>query len=92
MGLLKIRKNKTFSYTPRYYKGDTNPYEIKHKFDEYRTTVGNNNGIKSKFVNAINDYKSNKNTEANKRVIIIASILLFIFLLIIGFDLTIFFS
>ncbi|WP_203257276.1 riboflavin synthase subunit beta [Hyunsoonleella ulvae] len=92
MGILKVRKNKKFDYTPRYYKGDGNPYEIKHKFDEHRTTVGNNNGIKSKFINAINDYKTNENREANRRVIIIAAVLLFVFLLIIGFDLSIFFA
>ena len=92
MGILKVRKNKKFSYTPRFYKGEGNPYEIKHKFDEHRITVGNNNGIKSKFVNAINDYKSNKDNEANRRVLIIAAILVLIFLFIIGFDLSVFFS
>ncbi|GAB1855774.1 hypothetical protein MHTCC0001_06080 [Flavobacteriaceae bacterium MHTCC 0001] len=92
MGILKIRKNKKFSYTPRYYKGENNPFEIKHKFDEHRTTVGNNRGLKAKFVNAINDYKTNENKEANRRVIIIAVVLLIIFLFVIGFDLSIFFS
>jgi hypothetical protein len=92
MGILKVRKNKKFSYTPRYYKGEGSPYEIKHKFDEHRVTVGNNNGIKSKFVNAINDYKTNENNEANKRVIIIIAVLVLVFLFIIGFDLSIFFS
>jgi len=92
MGILKVRKNKKFSYTPRYYKGEGNPYEIKHKFDEHRTTVGNNNGLKSKFVNAINDYKTNENKEANRRVLIIVAVLILVFLFIIGFDLSIFFS
>lgn len=92
MGILKIKKNKKYSYEPRYYKGEANPYEIKHKFDEHRTTVDNNNGIKSKFINAINDYKTNENREANRRVVIIAAILVLVFLFIIGFDLSIFFS
>ncbi|WP_299555594.1 riboflavin synthase subunit beta [Seonamhaeicola sp.] len=92
MGLLKLRKNKKFSYSPRYYKGEGNPYEIKHKFDEHRTTVGNNSGLKTKFNNAINDYKYNPNKEANKRVLIIVAVLVLIFLFIIGFDLSIFFS
>lgn len=92
MGILKVRKNKKFSYTPRHYKGDGNPYEIKHKFDEHRVTVGNNNGLKSKFINAINDYKTNENNEANKRVLIIVAVLVLVFLFIIGFDLSIFFS
>ncbi|MFD2727218.1 riboflavin synthase subunit beta [Hyunsoonleella rubra] len=94
MGLLKLRKNKKFSYTPRYYddKGEGSPFEIKHKFDEHRTTVGPNKGLKGKFVNAINDYKHNENKEANRRVLIIVAILILIFLFIIGFDLSIFFS
>ncbi|MFI1745588.1 riboflavin synthase subunit beta [Thalassobellus sediminis] len=94
MGILKLRKNKKFSYTPRFYddKGQGNPYEIKHKFDEYRTTVGNNNGLKTKFVNALNELKTNKDKEANRRIIIIVAVLVLLFLFIIDFDLSIFFS
>ncbi|WP_248722264.1 riboflavin synthase subunit beta [Seonamhaeicola sp. ML3] len=92
MGLLKLRKNKKFSYSPRYYKGEGNPYEIKHKFDEHRVTIGNNSGLKTKIDNAWNDYKHNPNKEADKRVLIIVAILVLIFLVIIGFDLSIFFS
>lgn len=94
MGLLKLRKNKKFSYTPRYFdnKGEGSPFEIKHKFDDYRKTVGSNNGLKTKFTNAIDDFKTNPDKEANKRILIIAAILIFICLFIIGFDLSIFFS
>ena len=94
IGLLKLRKNKKFSYTPRYYddKGEGNPFEIKHKFDDFRSTVGSNKGLKTKFKNAINDLKTNPDKEANKRVLIIVGILILIFLFIIGFDLSIFFS
>jgi len=92
MGLLKLRKNKKFSYEPRYYKGESNPFEIKHKFDEHRTTIGNNSGLKTKVVNALNDFSNNPNTEANKRVLVIAAILVLIFLFVIGFDVSIFFS
>ena len=31
-----MKKNKRFNYKPRYYKGEGNPYELKHKFDEYQ--------------------------------------------------------
>ncbi|MBU3822627.1 riboflavin synthase subunit beta [Flavobacteriaceae bacterium XHP0103] len=94
MGLLKLRKNKKFSYTPRYYnnKGEGSPYEIKHKFDDYRKTVGNNSGLKTKFVNAIDDYKNNPDKQANRRILIIVGILVLVFLFIIDFDLSIFFS
>ena len=92
MGIFSLRKNKRFGYTPRHYKGDSKPYEIKHKFDEYRTTIGNNTGLKSKFRNAFEDYKSNPNREASKRLVIIIAVLVLIFLFIIDFDLSIFLS
>lgn len=90
MGLFKLRKNKRFSYTPKYYSGEGNPYEMKHKFDDYRQTVGNNSGLKRKLVNAFEDYKYNPNQDANKRVLIIIAVLLLIFLFVIDFDLSIF--
>ncbi|MFV0566155.1 MAG: riboflavin synthase subunit beta [Flavobacteriaceae bacterium] len=94
MGLLKIRKNKKFSYQPRYFddKGEGNPFEIKHKFDEHRTTVGANKGLKAKFVNALDDFKNNPDRAANRRTLIIIAVLLLVFLFIIEFDLSIFFK
>ena len=90
MGIFKLRKNKRFSYTPKYYSGKGNPYEMKHKFDDYRQTVGNNSGLKRKLVNAFEDYKYNPNQDANRRVLIIIAVLLLIFLFVIDFDLSIF--
>lgn len=94
MGILKLRKNKKFSYTPRYYddKGEGNPFEIKHKFDDFRKTVGPNTGLKTKIVNAFAELKNNPDKAASRRILIIAAILVFVFLLIIEFDLSIFFS
>ena len=94
MGILKLKKNKKFSYTPRYFddKGEGNPFEIKHKFDDYRKTVGGNTGFKTKIVNALDDLKSNPNKQVDRRILIIVAVLVFIFLAIIEFDLTIFFS
>ncbi|GAA4887062.1 hypothetical protein GCM10023311_08400 [Flaviramulus aquimarinus] len=94
MGLLKTRKNKKFSYTPRYFddKGQGNPFEIKHKFDEHRKTVGANKGLKTKFNDALDDFKNNPDNQVNKRVLIIVAVLILIFLFIIDFDLSIFFS
>ena len=93
MGIFGSRKNKKFDYTPRYYKGDGSPFELKHKFDDYRKTVGSNKGLKTKFNNAIEDYKYTDDEQgANRRVLIIIGVLILIFLLIIDFDLSIFFS
>ena len=90
MGIFKIKKNKRYSYTPRFYKGEQSPFEIKHKFDDHRVTIEKTN-LKGKFNNAIDDLKTNPNTLANRRVSIIILILIFVFLWIIDFDLSIFF-
>ena len=90
MSIFKTRQNKRFNYTPRYYKGEGNPFEIKHKFDDQRKTIGKV-GLKGKFVNAWDDYKNTPDASANRRTLIIIAILVFIFLLIIDFDLSIFF-
>jgi len=93
MGLFKLRKNKKYGYTPRHFddKGEGNPFEIKHKFDEHRTTVGDH-GFKAKLNNALADFKSKENKESNRRVLIIVAILVLVFLFLIDFDLSIFFS
>ena len=89
MSIFKTRKNNKYNYTPRFYKGGRNPYELKHKFDDARVTIKKTN-LKGKVSNAISDYKTNPNRLANKRVCVIILILIFIFLLIIDFDLSIF--
>ena len=104
MGIIK-RKNKKFDYQPRFYKGDGNPYEIKHKFDEFRGSTGSSKGIKGKVTNAIGELKGQKNSveygdevyeldtperNTNKVVLYIIAILVLIFLFIIDFDLSIF--
>lgn len=90
MGLFKLRKNKKFNYEPRYYKGDSSPFEIKHKFDDQRVTIQKTN-LKGKFKNAINDVK-NSDRQTNSRIGILLLILVFIVLWFIDFDLSIFFS
>ena len=91
MGILSTRKNKKFNYTPRYYKGEGNPYELKHRFDDFRMTAGSNKGLKNKVNNALHDYKNVRDSSgANRRVLIILGVLVLIFLFIIDFDLSIF--
>lgn len=93
MGIFKLRKNKKFEYIPRHFddKGEGSPFEIKHKFDEYRTTVGNY-GLKAKLTNALSELKGENDKEANRRILIIVTVLVLVFLFIIDFDLSIFFS
>lgn len=92
MGVFKTRKNKRYSYTPRYYKNDKggSPYQMERRFDQYRKSTGDTRGIKQKFSNAMDDLKSNPDRRANRTVLIIVIILLLLFLFIIDFDLSIF--
>lgn len=90
MGFLK-RTNKKFDYQPRYYKGEGSPFKIEHKLDQFRKTTGKNKGIKSKFFDAFDELKNSDRT-VNKTTIYIAIVLVLIFLYIIDFDLSIFFT
>ena len=90
MGFLKRRKNNKFDYKPRYYEGEGNPYQIGHKFDEFRTTVGDNKGLKSRFKKAIAEFKNSEGRSINKTILVIVAVLVFAFLYIIDFDLSIF--
>lgn len=92
MGVLSRRKNKKYSYAPRYYKNedkDGNPFQIKHKFDDQRSTI-HNHGIKGKFTNALRDYKEGTEKTARIRIYIIVAVLILLFLWLIDFDLSIF--
>ncbi|WP_363146275.1 riboflavin synthase subunit beta [Winogradskyella sp.] len=88
---MKLKKNRKYNYKPRYYKGDGSPYELKHKFDDFRKTVNPPKGIKGKWNAALDEYQNQRDERVNKRVFIIAAILIFLFLAVIGFDLSIFF-
>lgn len=90
MGLFKIKKNKKFNYEPRFYKGGSSPFEIKHKFDDQRVTIKKTN-LKETFNNAIDDLK-NRDKQSSSIIGIIALVLLFLFFWFMDFDLTIFYS
>ena len=94
MGILKLRKNKKFGYEPRHYNngGQGSPFQMEHKFDKYRTTIADGNNLKAKFKMALEDFKSTSDKKTNKKVLLIISILILVFLLIIDFDLSIFFN
>jgi hypothetical protein len=92
MGLLKLRKNKKYSYTPRYYQTDKegSPFKMEPMFNGYRKTVGNQGGLKAKFFAAIDDFKSQSDARSNRTVLVIMGVLILLFLIIIDFDLSIF--
>ncbi|MBG43087.1 MAG: riboflavin synthase subunit beta [Aequorivita sp.] len=94
MGLIGKRKNKKYSYKPRHYEfdGEGSPFSMGHKFDEFRTTVGDNKGLKGKFKTAWADLRQSSDRNANRRLIVIIAILILLFLFIIEFDLSIFYA
>lgn len=92
MGILKPRKNKKFGYEPRYYNndGEGSPFQMEHKFDKFRTTVGEGKNLKAKLKLALTELKNSSDKKTNRRVLLIVTVLILIFLFIIDFDLSIF--
>ncbi len=90
----KLRKNRKFSYSPRYWddKGEGSPFKIEHKLDKYRSTVEPARGLKGKFDSAMSDFKTQGDKHLWLRMVVIIAVLVLIFLYIIDFDLSIFFT
>lgn len=88
--LFKRGKNKSFDYSPRYYKGEGNPYKIEHKLDKFRSTVQTPRGLKNKFSKAMESSKVPGDKNYKLRFYIILAFLVLLFLYIIDFDLSIF--
>ncbi len=89
---LKLRRNRSFEYKPRYYEGEGNPYKIEPKLEKFRSTVNNQRGLKNKFSNAVSDLQKEGDKNLKLRFIAIVAILVLIFLYIIDFDLSIFYK
>lgn len=87
---LKLRKNRTYNYSPRYYKGENSPFKIEHKLDKFRSTAHTERGIKRKFSSAMEDLKTEGDKNLKLRFLIIVAVLILLFLFIIDFDLSIF--
>ncbi|UII75278.1 riboflavin synthase subunit beta [Flagellimonas sp. HMM57] len=87
---LKLRKNRSYNYSPRYYKGESNPFKIEHKLDKFRSTAHTQRGLKNKFTSAIDDLKNEGDKNIKLRFLIIVVVLIVLFLFIIDFDLSIF--
>lgn len=92
MKLLRKKKNKKFNYQPRHYEydGEGSPFAMRHKFDHFRTTVGEDKGLKNKFLKIKQDLKVQTDRNTRLRLLIILTILILIFLYLIDFDLSIF--
>jgi len=89
--LFKLRKNRRYNYTPRYYKGkvEGNIYEFDSKFSKYRDNF-NSNDFGQQWKEARIQMRTRKNRSISVRLIIIVLILVFLSLYILEFDLNIF--
>jgi len=89
--LFKLRKNRRYNYTPRYYKGkvEGNIYEFDSKFSKYRDSF-NSNDFGQQWKEARIQMRTRKNRSISIRLIIIVLILVFLSLYILEFDLNIF--
>ena len=93
MGIIDKRKNKKYNYKPRHYEfdGEGSPFSIGGKFDQFRTTIGENKGLKGRFKSAWADLRQSSDRTTNRRLLVIIAILVLLFLFIIEFDLSIFY-
>jgi hypothetical protein len=87
----KLRKNTRYNYTPRYYNGkdEGNIYDFDSRFAKFKNTPNQIN-FGSHWAEAREQSRNRGNRSLNKRVILIAAILIFLFLWFIDFDLSIF--
>lgn len=87
----KLKTNNRFNYTPRYYNGKDDVDEAKHatKIDAYSESY-NKNDFGSHWKDARTSSRTKGNIEFNSTILIIVAVLVFIFLWIIDFDLSIF--
>ncbi|MEZ4817072.1 MAG: hypothetical protein R2776_03780 [Flavobacteriaceae bacterium] len=87
----RLKTNNRFNYTPRYYQGKegANPQDFTTKMDMYYETY-NKNDFGGHWREARLSKRNRSNVAFNKTVLIIAGILVFVFLWLIDFDLSIF--
>lgn len=94
IGKLFGRRNRSYDYQPRFYKSDKDghPFKMEYKFDQFRSTVGAQGGLKSKVRRAMVEAKREGDRNLRIRLLVITSILVLIFLYIIDFDIAIIFG
>ena len=92
VNLFKLKKNKRYNYTPRYYKGKSegNIYDFDSKFSKYRG-IFNENDFGKQWQEARLQMRTKKNRGISLRLLLIILALFLLSLYILDFDLSIFF-
>ena len=87
----KLRKNKRYNYTPRYFKGKDigNPYDFDSKFAKYSQTY-NSNDFGQQWQEARAQMRHRGNRGMSPTLLVIILLLTLCFLYIIDFDLSLF--
>lgn len=87
----RLKTNKRFNYTPRYYQGkeDADPSQFNTKMDMYYETY-NKNDFSNQWREERLQKRNRGNFEFNTTIMIIVAVLVFLFLWLIDFDLSIF--
>jgi hypothetical protein len=87
----KLRKNRRYNYTPRYFKGKDvgNPYDFDSKFSKYRDTY-NSNDFGQQWQQAREKMRHRGNRGMSPTLLVIIVLLVLLFLYIIDFDLSLF--
>ena len=91
ISLFKLKKNRRYNYTPRFYNGKEggNLYDFDSKFSKYRDTY-NQNDFGHQWQDARLKMRTRSNRGISIRLVIIILILIWAFLYVIDFDLSIF--
>ncbi len=91
INLFKLRKNRRYNYTPRYYKGKDsgNIYDFDSKFTKYRE-IYNSNDFGQQWSEARVQMRTRKNHSITFRLLIIILMLILACFFILDFDLSIF--
>ncbi len=91
INLFKLRRNRRYNYTPRYYKGKDsgNIYDFDSKFTKYRE-IYNSNDFGQQWSEARVQMRTRKNHSITFRLLIIILMLILACLFILDFDLSIF--
>ena len=89
--LFKLKKNKRYNYTPRYYKGKekNNIYDFDSKFSKYRETY-NKNDFGQQWKEVRIQMRNRKNNSFSLRLLLIILSLILVSFYILDFDLSIF--
>ena len=89
--LFKLRKNRRYNYTPRYFKGkdSVNIYDFDSKFSKYRDSF-NSNDFGKQWKEMRIQMRTRKNRSISFRLLLIILCLVFTCLYILDFDLSIF--